>query len=132
LNDSQENFESPTPDRVVAGLGGRNCAMSKLVSEVELKLREQLGINDRGRNVGIEQLAAQPKGWCYFAMVKIQGTQCMPSHILVHGATTKDFSNSFIVRTKIEKEGLPRDGLAWAQEVPSSNLGAPTAFSLIR
>ena len=30
-------------------------------------------------------------------------------HISVHRATTKYFSNSFVFKTKIEKEGLPRD-----------------------
>jgi hypothetical protein len=33
----------------------------------------------------------------------------MRSHIFVHSATTKYFSNSFVFKTKIEKEGLPRD-----------------------
>jgi hypothetical protein len=33
----------------------------------------------------------------------------MRSHIWVHRATTKYFSNSFVFKTKIEKEGLPRD-----------------------
>jgi len=42
-------------------------------------------------------------------MVKIQGTPRMRSHISVHRATTKHFSNSFVFKTKIEKEGLPRD-----------------------
>src|SRR5258707_10424712 len=42
-------------------------------------------------------------------MVKIQGTLCMRSHISVHHATTKYFSNSFVFKNKIEKEGLPRD-----------------------
>jgi hypothetical protein len=32
----------------------------------------------------------------------------MRSHISVHPDTTKYFSNSFVVKTKIEKEGLPR------------------------
>ncbi len=43
-----------------------------------------------------------------FAMGKIQGTLYMRSHILLHRATTKYFSNSFVFKTKIEKEGLPR------------------------
>jgi hypothetical protein len=30
-------------------------------------------------------------------------------HISAHGATTKYSSNSFAFKTKIEKEGLPRD-----------------------
>jgi hypothetical protein len=33
----------------------------------------------------------------------------MRSHISAHRATTKYFSNSFIFRTEIEKEGLPGD-----------------------
>ena len=33
----------------------------------------------------------------------------MRSHICLHHATTKYFSNSFVFKTKIEKEGLPRD-----------------------
>ena len=36
----------------------------------------------------------------------------MRSHISVHGATTKYFSNSFIFKNNIEKEGLPRDSPA--------------------
>ena len=42
-------------------------------------------------------------------MGKIRGTPRMRSHISVHRDTTKYFSNSFIFKTKIEKEGLPRD-----------------------
>ncbi len=33
----------------------------------------------------------------------------MCSHLSVHRATTKYFSNSFVFKTEIEKEGLPRD-----------------------
>src|SRR5260370_26819849 len=33
----------------------------------------------------------------------------MRSHISVHGATSKNFSNSFVFKTEIEKEGLPGD-----------------------
>jgi hypothetical protein len=33
----------------------------------------------------------------------------MRSHIFVHRATTKYFSNSFVFKTEIEKEGLPGD-----------------------
>jgi hypothetical protein len=36
----------------------------------------------------------------------------MRSHISVHRATTKYFSNSFVFKNKIEKEGLPRDSPA--------------------
>ena len=51
----------------------------------------------------------------------------MRSHICVHRATTKYFSNSFVFKTEIEKEGFQEIlRLPWAQEVPSSNLGAPT------
>jgi hypothetical protein len=46
---------------------------------------------------------------CYFAMGKIRGTPCMRSHISVHRVTTKYFSNSFVFKTEIEKEGLPGD-----------------------
>src|SRR6266481_209846 len=42
-------------------------------------------------------------------MGKIRGTPCMRSHICVHRATTKYFSNSFVFKTEIEKEGLPGD-----------------------
>ena len=33
----------------------------------------------------------------------------MWSHISVYGATTKYFSNSFVFKNEIEKEGLPGD-----------------------
>ena len=60
-------------------------------------------------------------------MGKIRGNPRMRSHISPHRATTKYFSNSFVFKNEIEKEGLPRDITPpWAQEVPSSNLGAPT------
>ena len=36
----------------------------------------------------------------------------MRTHISVHRATTKYFSNSFVFKTKIEKEGLPSDSPA--------------------
>jgi hypothetical protein len=49
---------------------------------------------------------------CYFAMGKIRGTSCMRRHIAAHRATTKYFSNSFVFKPKIEKEGLPRDSTA--------------------
>jgi hypothetical protein len=41
-------------------------------------------------------------------MGKIRGTPRMRSHISVHRATTKYFSNSFIFKTEIEKGGLPK------------------------
>ncbi len=64
---------------------------------------------------------------CYFAMGKIRGTPCMRSHISVHRATIKYFSNSFIFKTEIEKEGLPRDITpALGAGGPGSNPGAPT------
>jgi hypothetical protein len=40
-------------------------------------------------------------------MGKIRGTPNMGSHISAHRATIKYFSNSFIFKTEIEKEGLP-------------------------
>ena len=40
---------------------------------------------------------------------KFGGTPRMRSHISVHRATTKYFSNSFVFKTEIEKEGLPGD-----------------------
>src|ERR1700689_1991204 len=42
-------------------------------------------------------------------MGKIRGTPCMRSHMAAHRATTKYFSNSFVFKTTIEKEGLSRD-----------------------
>jgi hypothetical protein len=46
---------------------------------------------------------------CFFAEGEIGVTLCMRSHISVHRATTKYFSNSFVFKNEIEKEGLPRD-----------------------
>ena len=43
----------------------------------------------------------------------------MRSHIFVHHATTKYFSNSFVFKTEIEKEGLPRDS------TPDLGAGSP-------
>ena len=54
-------------------------------------------------------------GSCFllsFAVGKSVGTPCMPSHTDVHPATTICFVNPFVFKTKIEKEGLPRDGPA--------------------
>src|ERR1700694_2209270 len=45
-------------------------------------------------------------------MGKIRGTPCMWRHISAHSATTKYFSNSFVFKTRIEKEGLPGDSSA--------------------
>jgi hypothetical protein len=70
-------------------------------------------------------------------MGKIRGTLCMRSHISAHRATTKYFCNSFVFKTNIEKEGLPRDhtpalGAAdptpFTQEVAGSSPGAPATF----
>ena len=44
-----------------------------------------------------------------FRYGKIRGTLGMRSHISVHRATTKYFSNSFVFKNEIEKEGLPGD-----------------------
>ena len=63
----------------------------------------------------------------FFAMGKIQGTPDMRSHISVHPVTTKYFSNSCVFKTRLKRKDFPEVArLAWAQEVPSSNLGAPT------
>jgi hypothetical protein len=63
----------------------------------------------------------------------------MRRHISLHRATTKYFSNSFIFKTKIEKEGLPRDSTPdLGAGGPEFNLGAPTKnisrvfFSLLK
>jgi hypothetical protein len=54
-----------------------------------------------------------------FAMGKIRGTPYMRSHMSVHRATTKYFSNSFVFKTEIEKEGLPGDS------APALGAGGP-------
>jgi hypothetical protein len=43
-------------------------------------------------------------------------------HVSAHRATTKYFSNSFLFRSKIEKEGLPRGGTP-ALETSAQRLG---------
>ena len=87
----------------------------------------------------------QPKGWClsrsrngsahfrrYFAMGNIRGTPCMRSHICVHRATTKYFSNSFVLKLRLKRKDFQEIlRLPWAQEVPSSNLGAPTTYFFV-
>ncbi len=78
------------------------------------------GFLDHCRN--IEAFDSEPKAWflskgrnrsehfrCYFAMGKSRGTLRMRSHTFVHRATTKYFSNSFVFKNEIEKEGLPGD-----------------------
>jgi hypothetical protein len=51
----------------------------------------------------------------------------MRSHISVRHATTKYFSNWFIFKNKIERKDFQEIApLAWAQEAPGSNPGAPT------
>ena len=53
----------------------------------------------------------------------------MGKHIFLLLPTTKFLGKSFVFKNNVAKEGLPRDArLAWAQEVPSSNLGAPTTY----
>ena len=53
-------------------------------------------------------------------------------HNSAHRATTKYFSNSFVFKNKIEKEGLPSDSPAGlGAGGPSSNLGAPTKISRV-
>ena len=46
---------------------------------------------------------------CSFAEGEMGGTSGMRSYISVHGATTKYFSNSFVFKNEIEKEGLPEE-----------------------
>jgi hypothetical protein len=63
----------------------------------------------------------------------------MRSHIFVHRATTKYFSNSFVFKTEIEKEGLPGDitpalgagGLRFKSGHPDQNI-SPVFFSLLK
>jgi hypothetical protein len=51
----------------------------------------------------------------------------MRSHIFAHRATIKYFSNSFVFKNEIEKEGLPRDFTpALGAGGPGSNPGALT------
>jgi hypothetical protein len=52
----------------------------------------------------------------------------MRSHIFIHLATTISFAKHFIFKIKIVKRKDFQEvaRLAWAQEVPSSNLGAAT------
>ena len=74
-----------------------------------------------------------------FAMGKIRGTPCMRSHISVHRATTKYFSNPFVFKTPIEKEGLPSDspaalgagGLEFKPPRPDQNISR-VFFSLLK
>ena len=94
----------------------------------------------------------RPKGWClsrsgngsahfrrHFAMGKIRGTLRMRSHISIHRATTKYFSNSFVFKNEIEKEGLPRDstpalgagGLRFKSGRPDQNISR-VFFSLLK
>jgi hypothetical protein len=61
------------------------------------------------------------------------------SHISVHRATAKYFSNSFIFKYRIEKEGLPRDspaglgagGPRFKSGRPDQNI-SPVFFSLLK
>jgi hypothetical protein len=56
----------------------------------------------------------------------------MRSHVSVHRATTKCFSNSFVFKNEIEKEDFQEIlRLPWAQEAPGSNPGAPTKTSRV-
>ena len=63
-------------------------------------------------------------------MGKIRGTLRTRRHIFVLLPTTKSLDKSFVFKNDDAKEGLKKmTRLAWAQEVPSSNLGAPTINS---
>ena len=59
----------------------------------------------------------------YFAMGKIRGTPYTRSHIFVHRGTTKYFSNSFVFKKEIEKEGLPGD------ITPALGAGVPSCIA---
>ena len=51
----------------------------------------------------------------------------MRTHILALIATTKFFGKSFVLKKRLPRKDFRNmTRLAWAQEVPSSNLGAPT------
>ena len=60
-------------------------------------------------------------------MGKIRGTLRTRRHIFVLLPTTKSLDKSFVFKNDDAKEGLKNmTRLAWAQEVPGSNPGAPT------
>src|SRR5215472_3634915 len=60
-------------------------------------------------------------------MGKIRGTLRTRRHIFVLLPTTKSLDKSFVFKNDDAKEGLKKmTRLAWAQEVPGSNPGAPT------
>ena len=64
-------------------------------------------------------------------MGKIRGTLRTRRHIFVLLPTTKSLDKSFVFKNDDAKEGLKNmTRLAWAQEVPGSNPGAPTTNSL--
>ena len=63
-------------------------------------------------------------------MGKIRGTLHMRRYVFVLLVTTKFFGKSFVFKNNVAGKGLRNmTRLAWAQEVPSSNLGAPTNSS---
>jgi hypothetical protein len=109
--------------------GSRNLLIEKILGLRWLDLNQRV-------------FGREPKGWflsrggnrsehfrCCFAR-GIRGTRCMRSHICLHHATTKYFSNSFVFKNKIEKEGLPRDSRLGRRGL-SSNLGAPTIYFFV-
>jgi hypothetical protein len=55
----------------------------------------------------------------------------MRSHIFIHLATTISFAILFSKQRLKRKDFQEIARLAWAQEVPSSNLGAPTKTSRV-
>jgi hypothetical protein len=62
----------------------------------------------------------------FVAEGEIGGTLCMRSHVSAQRATTKYFSNSFVFKNEIEKEGLPRDITpAWGAGGPRFESGRP-------
>jgi hypothetical protein len=56
----------------------------------------------------------------------------MRSHISVHRAATKYFSTRLFSKLRLKRKDFQEIlRLPWAQEVPSSNLGAPTTYYFI-
>jgi len=92
----------------------RQLPCSRIVGS-DLRAWHRLWTDDgQTRRVGSYQEVGTDRSTfrCRFAMGKIRGTPCMWRHISAHGATTKCFSNSFVFKSKIEKEGLPGDSPA--------------------
>jgi hypothetical protein len=86
--------------RILFRLRGRRAAILQAI----------LVSGEKNRPLRVWNSLHRPAMFACSTMGKIRGTLCMRSHISIHVATTKYFSNSFVFKNKIEKEGLPRDG----------------------